>query len=160
MRETRGQSSTPSTATPSQVIARSFGMPRRSKYEMCPNAGKSRILLAMLIARRVANCRIGGRRIEELALPNGPGIELPARECTTAHRPDAGESSRVTHPAVAGGRQLGALVGRVMAGQLQCLVRRRANTEVASRTATGALGQRGKGMLPKGNQTAGQIEQR
>jgi hypothetical protein len=31
--------------------------------------------------------------------PNGPGIELPARECTTSHRPDAGESPRVARPA-------------------------------------------------------------
>jgi hypothetical protein len=31
--------------------------------------------------------------------PNGPGIELPARECTTSRLPAAGESSRVPHRA-------------------------------------------------------------
>jgi len=68
----------------------------------------------------------GGRRKKGMleVLPNGPGIELPARECTTPHRPAAGESSRVSHPAVSGGRQLEGLASRAVAGQLQCLVRR------------------------------------
>jgi hypothetical protein len=50
------------------------------------------------------------------------GIELPARETTTSHRPGAGESFRVAYPADSGGRQLGALACRAVAGQLQCLV--------------------------------------
>jgi hypothetical protein len=64
------------------------------------------------------------RRRKFRVLPNGPGIELPARECTTFHRPAAGESPRVAHLAASGGRQLGAPAGRAAAGQLQCLVRR------------------------------------
>jgi len=56
--------------------------------------------------------------------PNGPGTELPARECTTSHRPDAGESSRVPRLAVSGGRQLEGPAGRAVAGQLQCSVGR------------------------------------
>jgi len=65
-------------------------------------------------------------------LPNGPGIELPAaREGTTSLRTAAGESSRVTHPAVpAAGCWEPWQAEPLAAGQLQCLVGRRARIQV------------------------------